>query len=163
MRRLRRIFFLAVLATTLGCDQLTKSLAEDHLADSPGVRLASGVVHLELVGNPGAFLSLGADLPDEVRRALFGVGVPLALLVIAVLLLRSGPLSSWQGLGLALLVGGGLGNWLDRVLRDGVVTDFVSLGLGPLRTGVFNVADVAIVVGVLLIALASRPAPLQVE
>lgn len=52
-----------------------------------------------------------------------------------------------------MIVGGGLANWLDRMLHDGAVTDFVSLGLGPLRTGIFNVADVAIVAGLLLLVL----------
>ncbi|MEN8162170.1 MAG: signal peptidase II [Myxococcota bacterium] len=52
---------------------------------------------------------------------------------------------------LGLVAGGGFANWLDRVLGDGSVTDFVSLGVGALRTGIFNLADVAIVLGVLLL------------
>ena len=57
-------------------------------------------------------------------------------------------------------MGGGLGNWLDRVMHDGAVTDFVSLGLGGLRTGIFNVADLAVVAGtLLLVASARRRAP----
>ena len=56
-------------------------------------------------------------------------------------------------IGLSLVAGGGVGNLIDRVINNGAVTDFVRLGIGPLRTGMFNVADVAIVVGVVTILL----------
>jgi len=64
-------------------------------------------------------------------------------------------LTSNPGAFLSLGAGGGLSNWLDRLLHGGAVTDFVSLGLGPLRTGVFNLADVFIVAGVALLLLHS--------
>ena len=57
---------------------------------------------------------------------------------------------------LALIVAGGLGNLYDRVFEGGAVTDFLNVGVGPLRTGIFNVADVAIVAGVLLMMLSSK-------
>ena len=106
-----------------------------------------------MVQNGGAFLSLGANLPDAVRHAAFVLFVPLALLLVCVLAWRSGATSRASLAGLALLAGGGLGNWLDRLMHDGLVTDFVSIGVGPLRTGIFNVADVCIVAGALLFAL----------
>jgi signal peptidase II len=56
-------------------------------------------------------------------------------------------------IALSLLAGGGIGNLIDRIANDGAVTDFVRIGIGPLRTGIFNLADVAIVVGVLVLAL----------
>ncbi|MET0554978.1 MAG: signal peptidase II, partial [Vicinamibacteria bacterium] len=60
------------------------------------------------------------------------------------------------GVGLGLVWAGGLSNLLDRV-RDGHVVDFVMLSAGPLRTGVFNVADVAITAGVVLVLFARKP------
>jgi signal peptidase II len=65
-------------------------------------------------------------------------------------LFRSPGASRAQALAFGLIAGGGFANWLERIRGDGSVTDFVSLGLGPLRTGIFNVADVAIVAGLLL-------------
>ena len=59
----------------------------------------------------------------------------------------------------ALVAGGGIGNWLDRLLNQGTVTDFVSLGVGPLRTGIFNLADVAVMAGVALLLLSFRRKP----
>jgi len=71
----------------------------------------------------------------------------LALIVVAV----RRRLSGWPALGLALFVAGGLSNWMDRVTQ-GRVVDFLNVGVGPLRTGVFNVADLAIMVGALVFA-----------
>ncbi len=61
--------------------------------------------------------------------------------------------SGWRRLGLALFMAGALSNWFDRATRGSVV-DFISVGLGPLRTGIFNVADVAILLGAALVMLA---------
>jgi signal peptidase II len=147
------VFALAALAC-VGCDQLTKELARLHLGDGAAGHLAGGAIRFALVENPGAFMSLGAGYPEALRTALLGVAVPLALVLLAVAFLRRARRSAGELIGLALLVGGGAGNWLDR-LRAGAVTDFVSIGVGPLRTGVFNAADVAIFAGAALLLLSA--------
>jgi len=150
----RRLWvFCVVLASCVGCDHAAKQVAEQLLAGGAGVRLAGGVVQLQLVANPGAFLSLGADLPEAVRQLVLMGLVPLGLALLGFFVWRSPHASRGQLAALGLVSGGGLANWLDRLLNDGAVTDFVSLGVGHLRTGIFNVADVAIVVGVLLLLL----------
>jgi signal peptidase II len=53
-------------------------------------------------------------------------------------------------LGFALLFAGGVGNLTDRVLHDGAVVDFMNLGIGPVQTGVFNVADLAVTSAVIV-------------
>jgi signal peptidase II len=72
----------------------------------------------------------------------------LALTAVAV----RGGLNGWPTLGLALFIAGGASNWIDRVVRGSVV-DFLNVGIGSLRTGVFNVADVAIMIGAVVFAL----------
>ena len=52
----------------------------------------------------------------------------------------------------ALIIGGGLGNLIDRILNQGAVIDFMNIGIGPIRTGVFNVADLAILAGIFIFA-----------
>lgn len=152
MKKSFRLTLLSgILFCLVGCDQATKALARQALATEQPIHLLAGAVRLQYAENPGAFLSLGAGLPDEVRF-LLGVVLVSVILVLAVAhFLRAESLSRQRLLGLALLVGGGLGNLIDRILHDGVVIDFVSLGLGPLRTGIFNVADVAITTGVVLL------------
>ncbi len=151
MKRFRASIFLAVLLTCVGCDHVTKQIAQSVLAGSPGVSLAADTVRFELTSNPGAFLSLGAGLAPELRKLIFLGLVPGLLAIICVVALRSGISSGWSLLGLAFVAGGGLSNWIDRLLHEGAVTDFVSFGLGSLRTGVFNLADVCIVAGVALL------------
>ncbi len=84
---------------------------------------------------------------------------PVALVLACGLLLRSG-FRRWDQLaGLALVAGGGAANWLDRLLHGGTVTDFVSLGLGPVRTGIFNAADIIVILGVALLVATGRGGP----
>jgi len=153
MTRFQIVLFGFALLLCLACDQATKQMATSALGSTGPVSLAGDLVRFELAANPGAFLSLGAGLPAAARRLIFLVVVPLALALVALVFLRSRQLGAPQVLGLALLAGGGLGNWLDRLLHSGAVIDFVSLGVGALRTGIFNVADVAILAGALLLAL----------
>lgn len=163
MRRRLLLVFAAVLLFSVGCDQATKRLAIDRLEGAAPISLAGDAVRFELAANPGGFLSLGAQLPEAVRRVVFVVAVPVALLVVCGLALRSRSLSALAAVGLGLVAGGGIGNWLDRVVTAGHVTDFVSVGVGGLRTGIFNVADVAVMAGVALLLLArssdAPPAP----
>ena len=159
MKRNLLAFALVGLAC-VGCDHATKHVATQLLTPGGGLSLLGGLVELELVANPGAFLSVGAGLPDAVRHFVLIGLVPLALGAVGWLVWRSPGAPRAQIVALGLVTGGGLANWLDRVMDDGAVTDFVSLGLGGLRTGIFNLADLAIVAGVLLLLRssgASRP------
>lgn len=151
-KRTSLFLFLVAMLSCLGCDQITKDMAE-HLAGSPPSWLAMGTVELTFAENPGGFLSMGAALPGVVRRAIFVAAVPVALLFLCGSVLRQPRLGKVDALAAAFVAGGGLGNWLDRILQEGAVTDFLRVGIGPLRTGIFNVADVAILIGVALLSL----------
>lgn len=157
--RARLLLLLAVLLPSIACDQATKVLAVTHLKGTTplALDLAPFSARLIYAENPGAFLGLGRALPDGLRLALLTIAVGLMLVGMAVVLLRR-PMARGAAIGLALLIAGGLGNLIDRVARPGGrVVDFAQLGVhvGPLdaRTGVFNVADVAIMGGAAAIAL----------
>ena len=144
--RQRVLLVLLTLVACTACDQQTKTLAAGHLRDSEAISLFGGAIRLDYAENPGAFLSLGESLPVNLRTAVFTVGASLgiaALLLYA--FLRSH--SRWEALALALMCGGGLGNVIDRVLYAGYVRDFAIVGLGPLHTGIFNMADVFLMAG----------------
>ena len=146
----------------MGCDHASKQAAVSLLADSGSLELAGGMLRFQLASNPGAFLSLGAGLSEALRGYLFLGMVPLLIAFVCVYFARSARGSRGQLAALAVLCGGGLGNWLDRVLHDGAVTDFVSLGFGHFRTGIFNLADLAIIAGIfwLISSTRHREAPL---
>ena len=153
------VVFCLILMASAGCDQALKQVARTTLAGSPAISLVADAVRFELVSNPGSFLGLGAGLPPGLRGLIFLALVPLGLAVLCAVLLRRGLDFKHQLVGLALVAGGGLGNWLDRMLHGGAVTDFVSVGLGPVRIGVFNLADLAVILGAILVAIEGRRPP----
>jgi signal peptidase II len=155
MNRARAVLLGSVLVTCIGCDHATK-IAATNLLPHEGISLAADFLRLHLVYNHGAFLGIGATLPIAARVVILGGLVPLGLFATIVWLLRSAAVSHLQLVAIGTIVGGGLGNWIDRLVHDGRVTDFISLGVGPLRTGIFNLADVAVVGGALLLLVATR-------
>lgn len=145
-----------VLFTTLGCDQATKRIAIETLKppqDYPAVerRVIGEFFVLKYAENTGAFLSLGSTLPDGPRFWLLTVFTGAILAGLSVILWRNAHLEVYEVAAMALLLSGGTGNLIDRVFRDGTVVDFMILSLGTLRTGVFNVADVAVMAGIFLL------------
>ena len=148
-----RLALITAVLSTIGCDRVTKHAATTMLAGAPSRSYLADTVRLVYVENPGGFLSLGAGLPPVVRTGLFTAGTGLLLCMLVVLAIRH----RWDRLpmlGLALFVAGGASNWIDRVARGSVV-DFLNVGVGPVRTGVFNVADVAIMLGASVVVLAT--------
>ena len=147
-----RLALVVAIAATISCDRATKHIAATTLVGAPSQSYLADTLRFEYVENTGGFLSLGSDLPPALRTGLFTVGTGLTLLgtVAGAILFRW---SGWPLLGLTLFVAGGASNWLDRVVRGSVI-DFINVGLGPLRTGIFNVADVAIMLGVAIVVVA---------
>jgi signal peptidase II len=144
-----RLVLLVVILATMACDRITKQIAADTLASAPTRSYLSDTLRLDYAENTGAFLGIGSNWPPAVRTALFSIGNGVLLLVLTVLTMRL----HWQraaSLGLAFFVAGGLSNLIDRVAY-GKVIDFMNVGIGPVRTGIFNVADVAITIGALLV------------
>lgn len=144
---LRWLSAIMILASCIGCDQATKAIAVRTLQDAAPRSYCGDLLRLEYAENPGGFLSLGADLPKPVRRGIFlVVGSALMALVVGYLLNKRHA-SPALFAALTLMLAGGIGNLIDRFVNDGLVTDFINIGIGPLRTGIFNVADVALLVG----------------
>jgi signal peptidase II len=95
-------------------------------------------------------MSLGARLPEAVRFWLFIVLSGITLVLLTVYVLADTMLTPTTVTALSLVLGGGIGNMIDRIRFDGRVFDFLNVGIGGLRTGIFNVADVAIMAGGIL-------------
>jgi signal peptidase II len=147
----RSLLVFLLLIFCVGCDQLTKDVAHQYLALQPPQSWFYDTVRLQYAENTGAFLSLGGGFSEGVRVLLFQVFPALCLAALAmVLFAQQIPLST--AIAWSLVLSGGLGNLLDRIMNDGRVIDFMNLGIGSLRTGICNVADVCITTGVVLLA-----------
>lgn len=176
LRRRAWIVFAAVFAITLAFDQGSKAWARTLPTAPPGCAASELAAHRcagipqpvidgywdwELAMNPGAaFSSLIGGTGLQVLLAVFAA---VALIGIGVVAARTRPEQRLRRVGLAVIAGGALGNLVDR-LRDGAVTDFIRWRWHDQRWPIFNVADAALLVGVVLLlaerALAHRrPAP----
>ena len=153
----RARFLLAVLIVMagVGCDQATKQIAAQQLRGTPPISFMQDLVRLHYAENQGAFLGLGNSLSPEVRFWLLTVATAVLLLGLAVFLIVQWNMPRLSFIALSCVLAGGLGNMIDRLVHDGRVIDFLNLGLGSLRTGIFNIADVAITGGVVLLWVAS--------
>jgi signal peptidase II len=149
----RFIVVMLTLCCCVGCDQVSKSAARSLLHSGVTESLLADSLRLQLTENPGSFLSLGASLPQQLRFALFTAVVAALLIGLVCAALFARRLSTARFVALALLAGGGMSNLIDRLLYDGRVTDFLNVGIGSLRTGIFNIADMAILAGALLMIL----------
>lgn len=145
--RVKLFLALTILLSCIGCDQATKSIATHTLHDEPPRSYLADTIRLDFELNRGGFLSVGSNLPDHVRRWIFvGFNACVMLGLVAFLFLkRNMPTALF--VSLVFVLAGGIGNLIDRVYNDGLVTDFINVGIGQVRTGVFNVADMAITFG----------------
>src|SRR6185436_7531075 len=147
----RSVLLCVLLAATAGCDRVTKHLAMTNLAGMPEQSFLADTIRLDYHENPGGFLSTGATWRPEIRVAVFQFANGAFLLGTLILAARS-QWSRLATLGLLLFLAGGISNLIDRIVM-GRVIDFLNVGVGPFRTGIFNVADVAIMAGIALLLL----------
>jgi signal peptidase II len=149
------ILAAGVIMVLIAFDHATKWLAVHYLRDSPGYRYLDDMIRIQYAENTGAFLSLGAKLPPTVRAwVMMGLNSLILTAVAAWLIFgRSRPLL--VPISLAMILAGGVGNLIDRIFNNGRVVDFMNVGIdfgeSAVRSGIFNVADLAIVAGLLLL------------
>lgn len=151
-----RIPALVTLLAVLLLDQLSKYWAQQNLAGQPP-QVYCGVLTLVYAKNFGAWGSLGANWGETTRWLVLSVIPGALLLAFWFYTLKRLTSSAGELMGVSILVAGGYGNLIDR-FRFGYVQDFLYLGYGPIGTNIFNVADMAILLGVGLMVLASHRA-----
>ena len=100
---------------------------------------------------PWRVLSIGSSLQEPLRKSIFTVGVGSLLIGSLAYAFFAKPGNPSGVFAIALILSGGAGNLFDRLCHDGSVVDFIAVGIGPVRTGTFNVADIAITVGAIIL------------
>ncbi|MCP5069009.1 MAG: signal peptidase II [bacterium] len=147
-----KVFRVAV-AASLPLDIATKHWVATTIAYGDRIQVVEGFFYLTHVRNPGAAFSMFATAPEPFRRWFFLIATSIALVLLVSFYRQLAPRDRLSAVALGLILGGAVGNLLDRI-RFGEVIDFLHVRLG---TGYswpdFNVADSAIVVGVGLLIL----------
>jgi signal peptidase II len=145
--------FFGITLPVIVIDQLSKLYIASHLALHQDIVLIPNFLDITYTLNPGAAFSLFAGMPGWFRSSFLLVLAIVAIVVIVALLLRS-PRLNLTSVALALILAGAAGNVIDRLLR-GPVVDFILMHYYAYAWPVFNVADSAITIGVILILIAS--------
>jgi len=142
----RLLAALVTIVATIGCDRITKTMATASLRGEGPRSFLQDTLRLEYAENRGAFLGLGRNFTEPARFWIFTAGTAALLCLVALHVGFSLARDGANVLPWTLLLAGGVSNLLDRATSGGRVVDFLNLGLGSFRTGIFNVADLAITV-----------------
>ncbi len=150
----RQVLVVLLVLLNIGCDQISKEVVRTKVAPQDYIQLIENNFILTNVENTGAMLGFGQNFSPTLKLILLQ-GIPL--LVLLILLYRTLvkiKQNKWLAYAFAFVIGGGIGNLLDRILH-GSVTDFLFVKIGFFKTGIFNMADVSVTLGAIFILLYS--------
>ncbi len=151
---------MAVAAGTVIVDQVSKYLVTIYLAPADRWTVLEGWFQIRFITNPGGLFGSFRNLPGPWRVLVFSVIPLLASVGLLVFLLRTRPAQRMLRAGLAFILGGAVGNLIDR-LRLGHVIDFLDVYWRDHHWPAFNAADTAICIGVGLILLDAFMSPVK--
>jgi len=150
--RVGRSFYLLITAAALILDRLTKWQVQRRIELHDGITIIPGFFRLIHLENPGAAFGFFSQTPTPLKLGLLITLSIVALVPVSVLLWRSSRALSSTSVGLALILGGAIGNLWDRLLHHRV-TDFLLFYYRQYEWPAFNFADSAIVVGATLLVV----------
>jgi signal peptidase II len=155
MNALKRLqMILVICLVSIGIDQGTKWYASEYLPKFEMTSYWGDLLRIGYAENTGAFLGLGSGMSDSAKFWIFVCAVGFILSALLIYILRTKTQTAYGLSSLMLIFSGGISNFFDRAVNNGAVIDFLNVGIGSLRTGIFNVADMAIMLGVFLLLFA---------
>lgn len=142
----QNLLIVLMIVLVIGCDQISKILVRQSIPYNHEISIIDHFLTVIKVENTGAFLSLGNSLPKGVYNILMII-LPLVVLAYALYyMFTKSDLTKITILGLGLIISGGLGNIIDRILF-GSVTDFLFFDFYIFHTGIVNIADISVTAG----------------
>jgi signal peptidase II len=145
-------WFWPLAIVLLVADCATKRVVESRLELGVPQPVVGETVRFTLSYNTNA--AMGFQVGGDKRRLVLSVMTVAALIVLGVLYHRTRPADRLRVIGVALVAGGALGNLIDRVRSSAGVVDFIDVGVSNVRFWTFNVADMGITIGAILLMLA---------
>jgi len=136
-------------------DQALKIYVRATLPPVSPISLLDGIIELRYAEASGVFMGLGVGWPNILRHIVLILLAALILISLLGFTVRSRLLNIRQLMGMALIAGGGLSNLIDRVVRNGAVIDYINVGYRNIRTGMFNFADAAVLIGAIVLILST--------
>ncbi|GAA3780242.1 signal peptidase II [Corallibacter vietnamensis] len=147
MKLSRNALISILIIVSIALDQISKVLVRLYVTPYQETELIGKYFILTNVENSGAFLGMGSDL-NPTLRLIFLLLLPIAVLGYVLFhIIKNKDLDKWSLMGFCVIIGGGIANVYDRIVY-GSVTDFFHIDLGGvLKTGIFNVADMFVMLG----------------
>ena len=155
MKLSRTVFIALLIIFNIAIDQISKVLVRANVNPFSEDSIIGDVFTLHNVENTVAFLGMGSDLSEPWRTILLLVLPVIVLGLVVVHIIKDKTIDKISLIGFCCIIGGGIANVVDR-FAYGSVTDFLHIDLGgKLRTGIFNIADVSVTTGMIMILVAS--------
>lgn len=153
-KNLRRLSIFVLILMNVGCDQVSKSVARTHINTGEHISVLGEYLVLTKTENKGAFLGFLSTMESPILKSIFLIVLPVAVLFFILrMIIFTTDLDRYMIIGLCCIIGGGIGNLYDRILYSSV-TDFMHIDLGGIfKTGIFNMADVSVMLGTGLLIL----------
>ena len=154
-KRKRNLLITTIVFLSIALDQISKIWVRNNFESYVENSIIDDVFILIKVENTGAFLGMGSELPEKLRVLLLIVLPIIVLIGITAYTYIDKALDTISIIGFSLIIGGGIGNIFDRIIY-GSVTDFFYLDFwGIFQTGIFNIADLSVTTGMILILISS--------
>ena len=152
---IKKFAIIALVLLNIGCDQISKNVVRKNIDARETIELVGKNFILTKVENSGAMLGCGSEF-SPILKIIFLQALPvIVLLILLFRILRRSDMNRWMVVAFTCVIGGGIGNLIDRIAY-GEVTDFFYIDLGGyFKTGIFNMADVSVTMGVLVILFLS--------
>lgn len=147
------LIIISVIIVNLGVDQISKVIARSSLQGKGIINVVGDIMVLTYAENTGAFLSMGSNLPQPWKTLVLVLFPALAIILATLYLIFGKKVSFRQSICIACIIGGGIGNVFDRAVHSGAVTDFLNFGIGNIRTGILNIADLSITFGAIVLII----------
>tara|TARA_B100000965_G_scaffold108211_1_gene89426 strand:+ start:664 stop:1152 length:489 start_codon:yes stop_codon:yes gene_type:complete len=154
-KRKRNLLITTIVFLSIALDQISKIWVRNNFESYIENSIIGDIFTLIKVENTGAFLGMGSELSETLRILLLIVLPIIVLISITIYTYIDKTLDKISIIGFSLIIGGGIGNIFDRIVY-GSVTDFLYLDFGGMfKTGIFNIADLSVTTGMILILIYS--------
>ncbi|MEO6348513.1 MAG: signal peptidase II [Aquaticitalea sp.] len=155
MKLSRTVNIILVIVATIAIDQISKVIVRSEIQPNQIIEVIGDNFIMTNVENSGAFLGMGSDLNPTLKLLLLLILPVLVLGFVLYYILKNKSLDRLSLVAFCFIVGGGIANVFDRIAY-GHVTDFLHINLGGMfKTGIFNVADMSVTFGMILLLVAS--------
>ena len=153
--KVRHILITLIVLLSISIDQISKIWVRNNFESYNETSIIGDIFTLIKVENTGAFLGMGSEL-SEIPRVFLLIILPVVVLIsITIYTYIDKTLDKISIIGFSLIIGGGVANIFDRIVY-GSVTDFLYINLGGIfKTGIFNIADLSVTTGMILILISS--------